>query len=107
MYAIFSVIVTLSFCAMLSMGSVLFTAFFFSKLSRPWRVFIASVISPTLLITPAFVFGSLGGASVSNVQFGLSLFLGGAFLALIGWPVAYFSTKKLDAMMKFEVETFE
>ncbi|MEM6475698.1 MAG: hypothetical protein AAF687_05980 [Pseudomonadota bacterium] len=92
---------------MFTLGSVLLVSFFMNAASRGTRVFVAAMAGPTGLLIPTF-FISGGGEQPHLLEFGIAVVVIGAIASvIIGWPVAYLATKRLDRMTQFDVGTFE
>lgn len=92
--------------SMASLGAVLLTAFVRPRWPRSSRVFVSSVMGPTLVTLPILVFAldEQGEQLIfQSVALGLVVVL---TIVLIGWPTAYFATKRLDRMTQFDPDTF-
>ena len=93
--------------AMSTLGSVLLLRFILGDWSRGRRVLLATLMGPGLMLIPFSLVALFdGGAGGFAAFFGISV-MGMAMCGIISWPVAHFSTKKLDRLTVFDVETFQ
>ncbi len=93
--------------AMSTLGAVLLTRFFLSKLNRAGRIFTAAIGGPAMILWPMFLLiVAERGDDILIGFLGVGALVAGGSL-IIGWPIAHFATKRLDQLTHFNLETFE
>ena len=89
------------------LGCVLMTCFLFPKYAQGRRIFIAVAAAMFLTVLPLLIVVAFdepsGDDAGTIVLFGIIL----AVCGVSGWPAAQIATKRLDRMIKFDLETFE
>lgn len=94
------------FFGFMTLGTVLLVKFFLTRLARPTRVLVASILAPLSVMIPASLISlAEGDADIADVL--IALIIGGGFFSVIFcWPIAHFATKRLDQLTEFDIETF-
>ncbi|MCK0128129.1 hypothetical protein [Erythrobacter sp. F6033] len=92
---------------MATLGAVLLAKLWMKTASGGTRVLAASVFGPASVLIPILIFG----LATDPEDFVYGLVGVGAILVLVsvlvGFPISYFSTRKLDKLTHFELSTFE
>lgn len=104
--AIAVIILVLVMFTLATLGCVLLVTFLLAKKGFRTRVVLAMFAGPGLLLAPVVLLAASDGGSAFEAMLGFSM-IGLIACALIGWPVAYFATRRLDRLVQFDVETFE
>ena len=103
---VFVVLIVVLLVTMVTLGSVLLVGFFFVNRLRQTRVLAAAIFGTLLSLGPILFFSNF-----ENGEFVEPMGLIAAILiismAILGWPIAYFATKKLDRLTQFDAKVFE
>ena len=95
----------LFFFGMATLGMVLLVAFFASGHSRGRKVLFAALGGPGsffLLMAPLALLDTPVWSTLLGIVV-IVLFSS----AIVGWPVAYFATRRLDRLTRFDSSTFD
>lgn len=99
------IVAMLFFFGLVTLGMVLLVAFFAERQPRGRKVLLAAIGGPGsfLLLTTPF---ALLDAPTWEALLGLAIILLFASV-IVGWPIAYFATRRLERLMRFDTSTFE
>lgn len=92
---------------MVTLGAVLVARFGMGAGNTSLRVLAAALGGPLVIVMPSLGLTFVDqAADVTPVVIGFGILLVIAFGA-IGWPVAHFSTRRLDRLTRFNPQVFE
>jgi type IV secretory pathway TrbD component len=104
---VFAFVLVAIILVMATLGAVLVVRFAIGGADRSRRVVAAALGGPLTVILPTFVvviFAEGAASSTEFIGFGVLLLV---TFGVIGWPVAHFSTRRLDRLTRFDPQVFD
>lgn len=104
--ALISIVILLLFIALSTLAMVLMARFTLGKRSADTRIIAAGISGPGWVIGPFLLFFAAADR-LGNVEALVMIALLFAGFIVVGWPISYFATRRLDRLIQPDTAIFE
>ncbi|MEO0871671.1 MAG: hypothetical protein AAFY19_06875 [Pseudomonadota bacterium] len=104
--AVISILVFAMFTGLSTLATVLLTRFFLASVSGDTRILVAGLGGPCWVMVPFLLYMIITNGFRDPVTLATIAVMAIGFI-MIGWPISFFATRKLDRLTAYDPAIFE